>query len=112
MMRSAFGEYGSGDGGKQGHNPSTKPPSGNPCLLVGSDGACVGGARRTSGLYDAISGFAMLFLGVGAGFSFALSQPDGERTDFRWLAVSGAALVGCCLFTVAAITGKVWLFGL
>ena len=106
------------DGNKNGetelavNHSGAEPPSGNPCLLVGSDGACVGGARRTSRLYDAISGFAMFFFCFCASVSFCAAFPTGKPFKGRWLAVSAACLIGCGLFAVAAITGKIWLFGL
>ena len=108
----ALREDGGAYRGEQRESANYAAPSGNPCLLVGGDGLCVGGARRTSRLYDAVSAFAMLLFCLCAGVSFALSQPDGEHTDFRWLAVCAACLIGMGLFLKALFTGQIWLFGL
>lgn len=107
-----LGEERSSDGRKQSQQPNRRAPSFNPSLDSRVSRLSFGGYRRTSRLYEAISGFAMLFLGVCAGVGFALSQPSRQRIDSRWLAFSAASAVGSGLFLIAAITGKIWLFGL
>jgi hypothetical protein len=99
-------------GGIQSETSEDRSPSGNPCLLIGRDGACVGGVRRASGLYEIVSGFSMLLLCIVASISLGLAFPIGKRPKLGWLALSATSLIGSGLFLVAAITGEVWLFGI
>lgn len=108
----SFGKDRSGHSGEQGKETKGRAPRLNSCLAVSEEGSCLGGYRRTSRLYEIVSGFSMLLLGLCAGVCLALSQPDGKRTDPRWFAVGAASAIGGSLFLIAAITGKIWLFGL
>ncbi len=112
VMSRPFGEQRSGNGSEQGDNARSEAPSGNPCLLVGNDGGCIGSVCRTSSLNEIIAGSAMLFFGLCAGVGFAFSQPDGKRTNLGWLATGTARAVVCGFFAIAAVAGKVWLFWL
>lgn len=106
------GKDGGDNRGKHRDDHKWYAPSGNPCLLVGSDGACVSGIRRTSRLYDAVCLLSALLLGIFAGISSALTFPVGKVPDYRWLAAASACAIGCLLFFEGGVTGKLWLFGL
>ena len=112
VFGSSFSEEGGGYSSNKSEQPNRRAPSLNTCLGGSVGGACLSGYRRTSVLYEVVSGFAMLFLGFCAGIGFALSQSDGKRMDLRWLAAGTASAIGSGLFAVAAVTGKLWLFGL
>ena len=84
----------------------------NPCLLVGSNGHCVGGVRRTSLLYKIVCAQAMLLSGFLASFAFYKAFPPGKRVNRAWAALAAAGVIPGVLSLVAGITGKVWLFGI
>jgi hypothetical protein len=112
MVSSQSRENGGSNGGEQRNDARTKSPSGNPCLVEDERSLCVGGIRRTSSLYEAVSGFAMLFCCVGAGVALPFAFMPGKPFKPIWLAVSAAGLIFCGLFARAAIIGDVWLLGL
>lgn len=87
-------------------------PGGNPCLLIGEDGDCVGGVRRTSPLYQIVCLQAVLLFGLLAGFGVVRAFPVSQIFNRRWAAISAASMILGGLFLVAGITGKVWLFGI
>jgi hypothetical protein len=97
-----------------GHRDSAQgdTPSGNPCLLIGEDGHCVGGVRRTSLLYQVVCLQAVLLLGLLAGFGAFRAFPISKPFDLRWFAICAASAIAGQFFLVAGITGKVWLFGI
>lgn len=101
-----------GNGRSHRDEAQSYTPSGNPCLLKGEDGHCVGGVRRTSLLYKVVCIQAVLFLGILAGFGVYRSFPVSKPFDLRWLAISAASAVAGQIFLIASITGKVWLFGI
>lgn len=112
MVSGAFSKNSGTERGEQGDYPRAQSPRGNSCLLVGRDGLCVGGVRRTSSLYQLVSGFAMLLLGLLAGLTFPNAFPTGQPFKRSWLAFASACAIGSGLFAVAAITGEIWLFWL
>lgn len=97
-----------------GHRDKAKErsPSGNPCLLVGEDGHCVGGVRRTSLLYQIVCSQAVLLFGLLAGYSATRAFPAPKVRDLRWQAIGTASAVIGLLFLVGGISGKLWLFGI
>ncbi len=84
----------------------------NNCLLVGEDGRCFGGLRRTSLLYKIISLQAVFFFGFFTAYSAFLAFPPGKRVNRLWLAVVPASAIIGCLALVASVTSKIWLFGI
>ena len=111
-MSSTLSKQRGGDGGQHGYEAKASAPSGNPCLLVGGDGACVGGVRLASRLYEAVSGFAMLLFGFLASLFLAMGVPTGERIKARWIAAAATCLVCAVYFLIAAISAELWVFGL
>jgi hypothetical protein len=89
-----------------------QPKYGNPCLLVGRNGHCVGGVRRTSLMYKIVCAQAMLLFGFSASFALYRAFPQGKRVNRAWAALAAAWVVLGVLFLVSGITGKLWLFGI
>ncbi|HCW60102.1 MAG: hypothetical protein CMN59_01300 [Sphingobium sp.] len=81
-------------------------------MLVGEDGRCFGGLRRTSLLYKIISLQAVFFFGFFTAYSAFLAFPPGKRVNRLWLAVVPASAIIGCLALVASVTSKIWLFGI
>lgn len=113
MNRRAARVEGGGDGGSHSDKAQGKAPSGNPCLLVGENGHCVGGVRRTSLLYQIVASQAVLLGGLLAGYGFFRSFPVGRKFFYpRWLAIATTGMVAGCYGLIASIGGEAWLFGL
>lgn len=104
---------GRSDGRAHSDEAQGKAPSSNPCLLVGENGHCVGGVRRTSLLYQIVASQAVLLGGLLAGYGFFRSFPVGRKFFYpRWFAIATTGMVVGCYGLIASIRGEAWLFGL
>jgi len=100
------------DSGEHGYEAERQPQSANDCLLVGEDGRCFGGVRRTSLLYKVISLQAVFFFGFLTAYSAFRAFPPGKGVNRRWLAIVAASAVISGLALISSVTGKIWLFGI
>lgn len=112
FMRSRSRVERSHDSGDHGHAAKPQAPSANPCLLVGVDGRCVGGIRRTSLLYQVVCLQAVLLFGFLTAFGAFRADRSLEGGKSLWLALSSASAVTFFLFLVAGVTGEIWLLGI
>ncbi len=112
MVRGAFGEERGADSRHHRHEAQSGAPSGNPCLLEGEDGTCVGGVRLASSLYEGVSGFAMLLFGFLAPVCLALALPSCKPVQYPWFAASAACLIAGAYCLIATIGHEAWFFWL
>lgn len=103
---------GGADGGEHRNEPKTGPNGGNPCLIEGVDGLCVGGVRTASSLYVGVSILLIFVCGPLASLSLCLSCWPGKAFDLRWAAMSLGFALMSAYGVYCAGTCKGYLFGI